>query len=71
MKKILALLLLTLILSATPVYAADSAAVWAIGDCHKIDPATGKDYNPSVPKDISGRNYIWDGRANTASLFGA
>jgi len=70
-KPSLLLLLLLAGIYTTHACAADTAAVWAIGDCHKINPVTGKDYNPVVPKDIAGRNYLWDSRSNTVTLFGA
>ena len=60
-------------LSQGPANADDSSGitVWAIGDCHKIDPVTGRDFNPFVPKDIAKKNYLWDSRTSTVTLFGA
>lgn len=50
---------------------AGTVKVWIIGGSHKIDPNTGHDFNPFVPKNIDKRNYIWDSRTATIAIFGA
>lgn len=70
MKKLILFFCLLCIIYVRPSYA-DSVKVWAIGDCHKINPVTGKDFNPFVPKEIAKKNYLWDSRTSTITIFGA
>ena len=71
-KKILiTLIFLQALFVSTAISAYDDLQVWAIGDCHKINPETGEDFNPFVPKDINIKNYLWDSATNTVTLYGA
>ncbi len=55
----------------TDYAAADGVDVWAVGDCYKINPVTGQDFNPFVPADIAKKNYLWDSGKKTVALSGA
>ncbi len=72
MKKVLpAIIFLVIIISRMYSCAAGEVYIWAIGDCHKIDPVSGRDFNPFVPKNISVRNYLWDKSSDTVTISGA